>query len=187
MKFFLKTLVRTLLWVLLILLLFLVVSGIVQQNFRRGKYTGFFGVGYAVVVSGSMVPALEINDMIFYHAHSAGEYAPGDIIVYRADRPEGEILITHRIVRFENGKVVTLGDANHGVEDDPFLPEKIVGKVVFRIPNAGKVVNFLRTVPGMIITMALIAGLAVLNFVLTSRGAKRRKAETVSGPQRIRY
>ena len=187
MKFFLRTLVHTLLWVILALLIFLVTSGFVQQRLRPGEYTGFFGVGYAVVVSGSMVPALEINDMIFYHSHPAGEYTPGDIIVYRAVRPEGEILITHRIVRFENGLVVTLGDANRGVEDDPFPPEKIVGKVVFRVPNAGKVVNFLRTVPGTILSVSLLAGLAVLNLVLTSKGLRRRKAETVSGMQRIRY
>ncbi len=187
MKFFLKTLLKVLLWVLLLLLLFLVTSGIVQQKFRANKYTGFFGIGYAVVVSGSMIPALQINDMIFYHAHPGGEYSVGDVIVYRAERPEGEILITHRIVRFENGSVVTLGDANHGNEDEPFPPEKIVGKVVFRIPNAGKLVNFIRTVPGIIISALVIVGLAVANLFLTSRNMKRRKTETVSGQQRIRY
>lgn len=186
MKFFLKTLGKTVLWVVLALLLFLVISGIVQQS-AKTKSTGLFGVGYAVVVSGSMVPALNIDDMIFYHAHSDGLYEVGDVIVYESERPEGRILITHRIVRFEGSNVVTLGDANHGHEDQPFPKEQIVGKVVFSIPGAGKFVTFMGTTAGILTAVAVMAVLLALNFILSSGSFRRRKTKTVSGEDWIRY
>ena len=71
------------------LLLFLVLSGIVQR-LHVNHANGLFGIGYAVVVSGSMEPNIHVDDMIIYHDHKPEEYQTGDVIVYRrnAGTPE---------------------------------------------------------------------------------------------------
>ena len=181
-----RTILQTLLWTMIVLLAFLVGSGLWQHFVAKDSHTGFFGIGYAVVVSGSMVPALNVDDMIFYHAHPLDEYEVGDVIVYEAERAEGEILITHRIVRFEGANVVTLGDANHGREDEPFPVERIVGKVVFKIPGAGKLVSFLKTPKGLLISGGIVIVLALVSFLFCRPKWNRKKIRTVSGEERIK-
>ena len=45
-------------------------------------------------------------------------------------------LITHRVKRIAEDKVITKGDANNA-EDEPIKKEDIVGKVIRTMPNAG--------------------------------------------------
>lgn len=187
MKYFLNTLFRVLTSVFSLLMVFLVLSGLYQQYFSGSRHTGFFGIGYAVVVSGSMEPALGVDDMIFYHAHDRADYEVGDIIVYTAERENREILITHRIVRMEEDHVITLGDANHGNEDDPVPVEKIIGKVVFRIPALGAAVSFFKTPLGLAAVTAAVVFLIGLNILLAVKWPEHKKVKTVSGEQRIRY
>ncbi|MBO4411366.1 MAG: signal peptidase I [Lachnospiraceae bacterium] len=184
MKYFLGTLGRALIWVLNLLLIATVITGLTQRFFSKHSI-GIFGVGYAVVVSGSMVPALQVDDMIFYHAHGPGDYKVGDIIVYESTRPTGEILVTHRVVEIGDGNLTTLGDANHGIKDEPIAFEKVIGKVVFRIPKMGAVVTFLKSPAGL--AVLAVAAAAILAVNLASASSRKKKVRTVSGEQKIRY
>ena len=66
-----------------------------------------FGVGMAVVLSGSMEPELSVNDVIIVQQQDG--YEVGDVVVYQSDKS----LVVHRIIEISDGMVVTQGDANN--------------------------------------------------------------------------
>src|SRR3989338_1143126 len=69
----------------------------------------------ATITSGSMWPALKVNDLILMKGVSGSEVEIGQIIVYQ-NASQGFTI--HRLVRKENGMLVTKGDANEA-EDSP--------------------------------------------------------------------
>lgn len=110
-----------------------------------------FGYGAAVVLSGSMEPALSTDDLIV--VRRTQEVAVGDIVVYQ----NGTILVVHRIVAIDGDSVVTKGDANN-VADDPIGRDAIKGTVLFRIPWGGAAVSLIRSPVGTVcIVIAAVA------------------------------
>lgn len=87
-------------------------------------------VGDAIVLSGSMEPALSVNDMVFFSKMK--EYKAGDIVVFR----DGDMTSVHRIVKRSKDQIITKGDFNNA-EDPPISQDKILGKVIMSIPQAG--------------------------------------------------
>ncbi len=114
-----------------------------------------FGFGAAVVLSGSMEPALGVNDVIL--VRESDRYEVGDVVVYQS----GKSLIVHRIISRDGETAVTQGDANN-VADAPIEISVIKGKVIARIPGLGLVVNALKTPVGILIV--LIAAFAMTNL-----------------------
>ncbi len=127
-----------------------------------------FGFGTAVVLTGSMEPALSPNDLIFIV--KSASYVTGDTVVYTT----GGTPVVHRIIEEypESGYVITKGDANN-VDDGQIPLSRIKGKVVFAIPFIGFIPRFVRTVPGMIIVVVLIFTL----FYLSVKSRTREEAE----------
>lgn len=127
-----------------------------------------FGYSTAVVMSGSMEPALSVGDLIFNHAQDG--YAVGDVITFDG----GANLTTHRIVEAADGGYVTRGDANNAADPDVVPPEAVVGKVVATISHVGDAVLFLRSPIGL--SILLFAGFLILwlpSFLGASDGEKR--------------
>lgn len=92
-------------------------------------------VPLAVVSSWSMEPTLHVGDLIVVRAK--GDYGVGDIIVY-VGMGAGR-LIVHRIVRVEDGRYVTKGDANRVPDALPVSKSQVKGKVLFVIPYLGNI------------------------------------------------
>ena len=187
MKHFLGSLLSAVTWVIIVLLLLMVMSGVYQNIAKKDAYTGFFGIGYAVVVSGSMEPVIHVDDMIVYQRVPREEYQIGNVIVYRRPLEDGsEMLITHRIIRIHEEDVITKGDANP--TSDPKVPwDRVVGKVVWRIPAVGAVSSFVRTTKGLIIVSAAAVILFFLNTLTRKAGKRKRRVQTVMGEQYIEY
>ena len=122
-----------------------------------------FGVGMSVVLSGSMEPALSVNDLVI--VREADSFAVGDIAVYQ----DGATLVIHRIVSIDGDEVITQGDANL-VEDDPITVSAIKGKMVAYIPFVGVIVRFLKTPVGSILLIAA----AILLFELPHRRERKK-------------
>ena len=116
-----------------------------------------FGYGMAVVLSGSMEPALSVNDLIV--AKETEEYAVGDMVVFQ----DGDSVVVHRVVTLDEETVQTRGDANN-VADAPISRELVKGKVIAYIPAAGHVVNFLRTPVGIFAVLAAAVVLMELSY-----------------------
>lgn len=110
-----------------------------------------FGIGTAVVQSGSMEPAYYKGDLLFVKEKES--YAVGDVVVYQT---EG-ILVVHRITEINANTVITKGDANN-TYDEAFDSENIKGYVAASIPKFGYLIDFLKkpVVLILIIAFALI-------------------------------
>lgn len=116
-----------------------------------------FGVGAAVVLSGSMEPEFSVGDLLIVAV--CDEYRVDDAVVYQ----DGRMAITHRIVSITDDEVITRGDANN-TDDDPITPQQIKGKVVLAIPLVGYAVNAIKTPAGIICILALAVFLLERSF-----------------------
>lgn len=121
-----------------------------------------FGIGTAVVMSGSMEPTLSVNDLVVIR--EADSYEVGDIVVYQSEHS----LVIHRIVDIQNELVIARGDANNTM-DDPIAMRYIKGKLVLAIPFLGGAMRLLKSVPGMLAILALA-------FVLMELSWRKEKA-----------
>lgn len=106
----------------------------------------FFNMDVYIVVSESMAPKINVNDIILVKkGYENDQYKEGNIITYV--RPDGEI-ITHRIERVTKTGLqrayITKGDNN--TEEDDYIVEydQIIGKVVYVMPKFGAFVNLLK-------------------------------------------
>lgn len=122
-----------------------------------------FGIGTAVVLSGSMEPTLSVNDVII--VREAESYNINDIVVYE----NGREMIVHRITEQNGDTLTTKGDANN-TADEPISIEAVKGRVVLAIPYAGAAVKALRSPVGAIVI--------ILTAVLLTEGSFKRKKES---------
>jgi signal peptidase len=106
---------------------------------------------FYVVSSGSMIPTLQVNDVLVVRdGGSWDDLQVGDIIVF--DRPDGEDrVIVHRVIEItENSAgeqvVRTKGDANPASipgTDYPIREDNYIGTVVYVMPGAGLVTKII--------------------------------------------
>lgn len=69
------------------------VYGLVQRKTGQTAFPMFLGVGKAIVVSGSMDPAIKVNDIVLVHQVPQAAYQKGDIVTYKSPNYP----VTHRI------------------------------------------------------------------------------------------
>lgn len=93
----------------------------------------------ATITSGSMWPVLKVNDLILMKGISGSQAQVGQIIIYQNTAG----FTIHRLIRKQDGKLITQGDAND-VEDAPITESQVIGRMVyifgshpFRIPYLG--------------------------------------------------
>lgn len=127
------------------------------------------------MVSGSMEPALSVDDLIIIKAGQ--EYKTGDIITFVS----GENMVTHRIVGETEAGFITKGDANNTEDTEPVSADSIIGEVAVTVPGIGKYIGAMRTPLGM--TIMVFAGLILLKLPCT--GFSKRKCRS-SGNRRKR-
>lgn len=139
---------------------------------------------FYVVSSGSMIPNLEIFDVIVVQGHVAfDQLKVGDIIVFHA--PSEDKVIVHRVAEVLNQNpliIRTKGDANPGSipgVDYPITKENYIGKVVYVVPQIGYVTRIL-TPPINYIIIAVIVGI-----MLVKQFGKPKSADTLSGNDKI--
>lgn len=122
---------------------------------------------FYVVSSGSMIPNLNIFDVIIVQGHVSFDHLKiGDIIVF--NRPDGhDKVIVHRVAEILNKDplvIRTKGDANPGSipgTDFPITKGDYIGKVVYVIPQIGYVTRIL-TPPINYIIIAVIVGIMLV-------------------------
>lgn len=120
-----------------------------------------------VVVSGSMVPTLNVGDLIVIKGMSSDELSIGTIIVFHSPA-DYDTLIVHRIVEKmrhdEDYAFKTKGDFNH-YEDNWIVPSKyVVGAYIGKIPYIGFVVMKLKEPAGMSFIIFVIFILIMMEF-----------------------
>jgi len=130
---------------------------------------------FYVVASGSMIPALEVYDVLVVQGHEPfEEIGIGDIIVF--DRPsDHNRVIVHRVVSIiddEPKTVRTQGDANPASipgTDFPITEEEYIGKVAHVLPQVGYVTQLLKPPTNYIIIVIVVGVMVIKQF------AKKKK------------
>lgn len=140
----------------LALLLAMNIYTIAARHFTGNIQPTVFGWSWAVVVSGSMSPEIEVDDLVVIHEQE--EYTVGEIISYKS----GQSLVTHRIVGQDGQAFQTKGDFNNTVDMNPVSKDNIVGKVVKIVPGVGRYLTFLRTPLGM--TLMVLLGVGIIEI-----------------------
>jgi len=138
-----------------------------------------FGTGVAVVMSGSMSPALEVDDLVIVREQA--HYEVSDIVVYQS----GSRLIVHRIIAEEGDQVITQGDANN-VSDPPIERSAIKGKVVAHVPGVGRGVRALKTPVGILIVLLAAFAVAELSFRRERKNNKKEQDAIKAEIQRLK-
>ncbi|USG66289.1 signal peptidase I [Brevibacillus ruminantium] len=160
--------------VLLGLFVFINLFLYITSHLNDDRMPGVGGWRVLSVITGSMSPAIEAGDMVIVRAYGKEEPLVGDIVTYWQEK-HSQSLTTHRIVqRLENGYLQTKGDANQDLDGGWTDPERLVGKVVARIPYAAAVQEGLQKPPVFLSVLAL--------FIIVLMYSHRRER---SGPAQI--
>ena len=137
----------------------------------------------AVVLSGSMEPALNVGDIAFVEGVSdPGDVRPGDIITFRSPDDHSR-RVSHRVVEVVNDvnglSFRTRGDSNE-LPDQQLIPaENLVGKVRYHLPYLGYIGDWLRGPNGFLLFVG-IPGILII------AGELRNIAREVARARRVR-
>ncbi len=126
-----------------------------------------FGVGVAVVESGSMQSSMKVGDLLIVKERD--EIAVGDVIVYRS----GRMLVVHRVIAIDGDAITTKGDANN-TADTPFDKSAYEGTVVKRVPFIGMLLDGIKSPIGIL----LLAAIAILIIELSRSGGRNSDEPT---------
>ena len=134
---------------------------------------------FYVVSSGSMIPELEVYDVLVVQGNDPFEEVEiGDIIVF--NRPAGhDRVIVHRVASIIEEDPLTIrtkGDANPASipgTDFPITEEEYIGQVVYVIPQVGLITKILEP-PVNYVIIAIIIGIMIYKQVIKKKvGAQR--------------
>ena len=91
------------------------------------------------VLSGSMDPMMRVGDMILVAKVNPEAVEPGDIIAFKDPAGRKNIIITHRVIAYDEdgGGFKTKGDACEDPDQFIVKQEDVVGKPVFLVPFVG--------------------------------------------------
>ena len=133
---------------------------------------------FYVVASGSMIPVLEVYDVLIVQGHEPFEDIDvGDIIVF--NRPsDHDRVIVHRVASImeEEPKTIrTKGDANPASipgTDFPITEEEYIGKVVYTLPQVGYITQLLKP-PINYVIIAIVVGIMIVKQFVKKKNEKQ--------------
>ena len=126
---------------------------------------------FYVVASGSMIPVLEVYDVLIVSGHEPfEEIEVGDIIVFNRPSDHNRVIV-HRVASImeEDPKTIrTKGDANPASipgTDFPITDEEYIGKVAHTLPQVGYITQLLKPPINYVIIAVVIGIMVVKQFV----------------------
>ena len=135
----------------------------------KGDYSAPVFNAY-VVLSGSMLPTIQIKDIVVTKKVPEEKLKVGDIITFISPDPRfGGISVTHRIrEKYYDDSLGSYSDRTKGdynnVADSVLVPNSnVLGKVILKIPKLGYLQDILSSKGGLIIVV-LIPCLIILSY-----------------------
>ena len=130
--------------------------------------TNLMGYDSYVIYSGSMGPTVKVGSLLLTRPVDVDALRVGDVITYRS--PGNHTTLTHRIVsmRQQEGDWVfkTKGDASLKPDPQEVVLRGQVSKMVFDIPYLGYVVDFARSIQGVLLLLVVPAAGLLLIYTL---------------------
>lgn len=171
-KFIANVVSFTALVILILLALFLAYYTISTKIYeKRGeKFEPF--VSLYTIISPSMTPNINVWDVVVSKkVNSPKEIKVGDVITFISTSSVSKgMTVTHRVVEItknENGVAYkTKGDNNLSPDSAPAEYRNLIGKVILRIPQLGRVQDFLGTKGGWLIVIVIPALIIIISDIL---------------------
>ena len=143
-----------------------------QKFILKSPNIEIFGYKTYIVLTGSMKPEINPNDIVIVKKPDQSSIKVGDIITYAVGN--NSATVTHRIIEIveQNGKKLykTKGDNNNSEDSDLISYEEVQGKFCFKISKIGTVLTGGLTGTGIIIVFLLLA----LSYHRSSKKEDRR-------------
>ena len=152
-----KRILKIIIYILLIPIILWNLIIMVQTIKNPNETPSVYGIKTFCIISGSMEPDIQINDVVLIKEVPQNEINKGDIITFDV---KGET-ITHRITNIEvdeNGELIytTKGDANNIEDETKITFEDIEGKYIGKIPKVGKIIMALKSKTTVFIILAIL-------------------------------
>ncbi len=132
---------------------------------------------FYVVASGSMIPVLQVYDVLIVQGHEPfEEIEVGDIIVFNRPSDHNRVIV-HRVASIleDDPKTIrTKGDANPASipgTDFPITEEEYIGKVAHTVPQVGYVTQLLKP-PINYVIIAIVVGIMVVKQFAKKKNEK---------------
>ncbi|HSB83413.1 MAG TPA: signal peptidase I [Nitrosarchaeum sp.] len=140
---------------------------------------------FYVVASGSMIPVLQVYDVLIVQGHeSFDDIKVGDIIVFNRPTSHDRVIV-HRVAAIidDNPKTIrTKGDANPGSipgTDFPITKEDYIGKVAYVIPQVGYVTQLLKP-PINYVIIVIVIGVMIVKQMYKKKNEKELGVQDIS-------
>lgn len=157
--------------VFLVLIILFNLANLILRTTSDEVQPRVFGYSTAVVISGSMAPTIDVNDLVIYKEQE--KYEVGDVVIFANFGSNS--CTTHRIVRETPDGFYTQGDANNTEDKDPKRADQIFGKAVLVIPYVGIVSDIMNQPMGILILVLL--GFAIVVIPILTGDKKNPEEE----------
>lgn len=161
----------------------IIIAGVIMIVFLGIRFMLGLNVNespFYVVSSGSMIPTLNVNDVLIIQGGNFNDVKIGDIIVFKRPNIHDKIIV-HRVVKINdvNGVTVltTKGDNNPSIipgTDYPITKDDYIGRVIFVIPKLGYITNLFPPPINYIIVAIII----IIIFINSFSKTKHKKSDS---------
>lgn len=187
-KFIANIISWTILTILVIIAAFLLYYFVANKIYASKGENFSPAIGLYTIVSPSMEPNLKVYDVIVdKKVKDPSEIKVGDIITFISTSTISRgLTITHRVIALvetENGiEYKTQGDNNMSPDSTTVQFKNVLGKVVVKIPQLGRIQQFLSTSSGWLLVVVIPAVIIILNDILKIiklTGAKKKVSDSI--------
>lgn len=138
-------------------------------------FLALIGIVPYIVLSGSMEPSIPTGSIVLVDT-TEKDYRIGDIISYKIE----DQIVTHRIVKMENGIYKTKGDSNEREDSVSLNRSQIIGKIKIFIPKVGYLISYLKS-KQIVLLLITILFLSNLFDVLSEKYTQKAKKKIAEG------
>ncbi|ERJ11228.1 signal peptidase I [Haloplasma contractile] len=164
--------------------LFMLIFTIVSVNVNKDYGRGFMGYKLFIVLSDSMKPKFEAGDIVISKVVNSESLQSGDTVTFYVN--DGTV-VTHQIqgktVHESKDAFITKGINVDQADEDPVLASNVIGKYLFRIPNGGHLLDFIKTPIGYITTifmpLLVLIAMSGWEFIKQFKEYKREKTQEI--------
>lgn len=168
-------------FVILMMLIVIILVYIVKIKFLANKSRlGEVRTNFYTILTQSMYPEIKAGDIVITYKNKNNKYNTGNIITFTTNN--SNITITHRIIEIYevNGKRTykTKGDNNNTADMTTVPAENVIGRVVFKIPKAGYIQQFMVTKTGWIVVVVIpCLGIIIYDILKMFKVASKKKKQ----------
>lgn len=169
---------------IILILIYVIRVKVLANNDRLGEVR----LNFYTILTQSMYPTIKAGDVVVTYMDENDSYNSGDVITFISN-VNGQITVTHRIeeVYEVNGQYSykTKGDNNNTADKEIISSNNVLGKVVFKIPKAGYIQQFLVTKTGWIIAIVLpCLGIVIYDILKLFKTVTRKGVSVIKKDKR---